>query len=188
MNPSKKDILISGALKVFYENGFHASGMDLVAKEVGISKTSIYKHFRTKEELILATLDLRDTQFREWLMGFAESRASTPKEQILAIFDAHNEWFNQKDFQGCLFIKATSEYQNMKDPIHKLAAKHKELILNFIEKKAKWMGAHEPKELSEQINLLIEGSIVVAKMSGPKDVIANSKKTASLLLDHSLAS
>ena len=182
MNPSKKDILVSGALKVFYENGFHASGMDLVAKEVGISKTSIYKHFRTKEELILAVLELRDKQFRDWLVNFVENRASTPKEQILSIFDAHDEWFNQKDYKGCMFIKASAEYQDLKDPIHKISAKHKKLILEYIEEKLKWMGATDPKELSNQINLLIEGSIVVAKISGPNNIINLAKKSASTLM------
>ncbi|OUR95846.1 TetR family transcriptional regulator [Halobacteriovorax marinus] len=187
MNPSKKEILISGALKVFYENGFHASGMDLIAKEVGISKTSIYKHFRTKEDLILAVLELRDHEFRKWLINFSEKRASTPKEQILAIFDAHDEWFNQKGYKGCMFIKASSEYQSAQDPIHRISAQHKRLILDFVEEKSKWMGASEPRELAEQINLLIEGSIVVAKMLGPQNVIKRAKKTASLLLENSIA-
>jgi AcrR family transcriptional regulator len=183
MNPSKKDILVTGAMKVFYQYGFHASGMDLVAKEVGISKTSIYKHFRTKEELILAVLELRDKQFRSWLVSFVEKRASTPKEQILAIFDALNEWFNQKDYKGCLFIKASAEYQSLNDPIHISSAKHKKSIVNYIEEKLKWMGVTEPKDLSEQLNLLIEGSIVVAKISGPKNVINLAKKSASIILD-----
>jgi AcrR family transcriptional regulator len=186
MKISKKDILVSGALKVFYDNGFHASGMDLIAKEVGISKTSIYKFFRTKEELILATLDLRDRHFREWLFNFVEKRASSPKEQILAIFDAHNEWFYQDDFKGCMFIKASAEYQNLEDPIHRKVVEHKLQIIDYIETKTKWMGVKDSKELAEEINIIIEGSIVTAKMLGPKNIIERAKASVVLLLENSL--
>ena len=60
MRQTKRDELVEKALIVFYENGFHATGMDTLVAKTGISKTSIYKHFRTKEDLILAALQLRD--------------------------------------------------------------------------------------------------------------------------------
>ncbi len=64
MCPSKRDELLQKALKIFYRAGFHATGMDLFAAETGISKTSMYKYFRTKEDLILAVLRPRDENFR----------------------------------------------------------------------------------------------------------------------------
>ena len=67
MRPTKRDELVRKALAAFYRNGFQATGMDRLAVETGVSKTSMYKHFRTKEELILAALRLRDEQFRNWL-------------------------------------------------------------------------------------------------------------------------
>ena len=67
MRPTKRDELVQKALQAFYRNGFHATGMDMLVDETGISKTSMYKHFRTKEDLILAVLRLRDEQFRNWL-------------------------------------------------------------------------------------------------------------------------
>ena len=66
MRPTKRDELISKALGAFYRTGFQATGMDRLAVETGVSKTSMYKHFRTKEELILAALRLRDEQFRNF--------------------------------------------------------------------------------------------------------------------------
>ena len=186
MSASKKELLVSGALKLFYSNGFHATGMDLIAAEVGISKTSIYKHFRTKEELIEAVLELRCEQFRDWFTSYVESRASTPKEQLLMMFDALNDWFSQEDFKGCMFIKAASEYQDAKDPIHKFAAQHKRLIKSFILKKVNWMGAKNPEELTEGLNFLIEGSIVVAKMNGAKGVSNSAKNAAKILIKDSM--
>ena len=100
MSQNKRAELIRKALLLFYRNGFHATGMDLVAKETRVSKTSIYKHFRTKDELILAVLRLRDENFRNWLFRRMEEHADTPQGQLLAMFDALEEWFLEDGFQG----------------------------------------------------------------------------------------
>ena len=186
MSASKRDILVSEALKLFYRNGFHATGMDLVASEVGISKTSIYKHFRTKEDLFQAVLRLRDESFRNWLFRYAEEAGSAPRKQLLSLFDAHQEWFLQKGFQGCMFIKATAEYQDPKDPIHETAAEHKRLIRRFIMEKVELMGAKNPDQLSDQLFMLMEGSIVMATILGPGKIIDGSKRAAKVLMDDAL--
>ena len=78
MRPTKRDELVQKALQAFYRHGFQATGMDMLVAETGISKTSMYKHFRTKEDLILAVLRLRDEQFRNWLYRRMEALADTP--------------------------------------------------------------------------------------------------------------
>ena len=124
MRPTKRDELVQKALPIFYRNGFHATGMDKLAAETGISTTSMYKHFRTKEDLILASLRLRDELFRNWLMRRMEELADTPRGQLLALFDALGEWFEQDDFNSCMFIKAAGEYPAADHPIRASAAEH----------------------------------------------------------------
>ena len=128
MSASKRDILVKKALEVFYRNGFHATGMDMLVTETGVSKTSMYKHFRTKEDLILASLRLRDELFRNWLTRRMEELADTPRGQLLAMFDALGEWFEQDDFNSCMFIKAAGEFPVADHPIRARAAEHKGLI------------------------------------------------------------
>lgn len=82
MSASKRDELVQNALQVFYSGGFHAVGMDSLAKATGVSKTAIYKHFRTKEDLILATLRLRDEQFRNWLVRRVEALETDPRKRL----------------------------------------------------------------------------------------------------------
>ena len=84
MRPTIRDELVGKALRTFYAHGFHATGMDRLVEETGISKTSMYKHFRSKEELILAALKLRDAQFRNWLFSRMAALGRTPREQLLA--------------------------------------------------------------------------------------------------------
>ncbi|WP_291729802.1 TetR/AcrR family transcriptional regulator [Leisingera sp. F5] len=165
MRPNKRAELIRKSLDLFYRNGFHATGMDLVAAETGVSKTSIYKHFRSKEELILAVLRLRDEDFRNWLYRRLEERADTPRGQLEALFDVLEEWFEQPGFQGCMFIKASAEYQSGQDPINVQSAEHKRLLQEHFTGLAAKAGVRDSTALARQLMILKEGAIVLAAMS-----------------------
>jgi len=186
MSASKRDELVREALKVFYKNGFIATGMDKVVNETGISKTSMYNHFRTKEDLILAVLRLRDENFRNWLTRRIEDLADTPKERLLAMFDALDEWFTQEDYSSCMFIKASSEYQEHSHPIHAISAEHKRLLFTYIKGLAEKARAKHPDILARQLLLLKEGAIVTAHLQGPDGVAAQARAAATVLLENSL--
>jgi len=187
MSASKRDELVQGALKAFYAGGFHAIGMDRLAKDAGVSKTAIYKHFRTKEELILATLRLRDEQFRNWLIRRVEALADKPRDQLLAIFDALEEWFLEDGFKGCMFIKASSEYLDRDDPIHATSADHKRLLRAYFQSIAQKAGARDPAALARQILVIKEGAIVLAHLLDPKDVATDARETARIVIEASLS-
>lgn len=178
MSASKRDQLVQRALQAFYSGGFHAIGMDKVAADSGVSKTSIYKHFRTKDELILATLKLRDEQFRAWFVGRINALATTPKDKLSAIFDALHEWFKEPEYSGCMFVKASSEFLDRTDPIHQASAAHKRILLEYFTTLATDAGARRPKALAGQLLILKEGAIVMAHLDDP-DVVAATVKTAA---------
>jgi AcrR family transcriptional regulator len=181
MRPSKRDELVQKALQTFYRNGFQATGMDMLAAETGISKTSMYKHFRTKDDLILAVLRLRDEQFRNWLFRRLEDLADTPRGQLIALFDALGEWFKEPGFCGCMFIKASSEYQDASHPIYRQVADHKIMLGNHLRDLAEKAGASQALALSRQLLLLKEGAIVAAHL-GISDAPAQDAKVAAIAL------
>jgi len=183
MRPTKRDELVQKALPVFYRHGFHATGMDRLAAETGISKTSMYKHFRTKEDLILAALRLRDEQFRNWFCRRTEERAATPRGQLLAMFEALGEWFARPDFQSCMFIKASGEYPEAGHPIHAQSAEHKRLIFVYVRELAKRAGARDPDALAHRLVLLQEGAIVTAHLGYIADPAGEARRAAKVLLD-----
>ncbi|WP_288900300.1 TetR/AcrR family transcriptional regulator [uncultured Sneathiella sp.] len=185
MRPTKRDELVQKALQVFYQNGFHATGMDMLVKETGISKTSMYKHFRTKDDLILAVLRLRDEHFRNWLYRRIEELADTPKEQLIAMFDALEEWFDEPGYKGCMFIKASSEYQDSSHPIHNQAADHKRMLEIHFTAIAKKAGLPNPKLLTRQLLLLKEGAIVTAHLGHTENPAQDAKKAAIALIEAS---
>ncbi len=181
MRPTKRDELVQKALQAFYRNGFHATGMDMLVTETGISKTSMYKHFRTKEDLILAVLRLRDEQFRNWLYRRMEALADTPEKQLIAMFDALEEWFDEPGYRGCMFIKASSEYQDADHVIHQQSADHKRMLERHMTALAEKAGLTDPGLLARQLLLLKEGAIVTAHL-GHTDNAAQDAKAAAIQL------
>lgn len=185
MRASKRDELVQKALEIFYREGFHATGMDLLAAETGISKTTMFKHFRTKEDLILAVLRLRDENFRNWLLRRME-QAGAPRDQLLAMFDALAEWFAEPKFRSCMFIKAASEYPDPSHPIHAHAAEHKRLLFLQLERIAADAGAREPAALARALLLLKEGAIVTAHFGHEADPAGDAKAAAAILIAEAL--
>lgn len=182
MSQNKRDELIRKSLKLFYQNGFHATGMDLVAKETGVSKTSIYKHFRTKEDLILATLRLRDENFRNRLFRRMDELADTPRGQLLAMFDALAEWFREPGFQGCMFIKAAAEFQDPDHPINVQSMEHKRLLLSHITELCRAAAVPDSEAAARQLMILKEGAIVLAAMSHSPAPATDAKAAAQRIL------
>lgn len=183
MSESKREQLVQRALAVFYEEGFHAVGMDKIAKETGVSKTAIYKHFRTKDDLILATLRLRDEQFRNWIVRRIEELADNPADQLIASFDALREWFLEPNYLGCMFIKASSEYQEKDTSINAICAEHKRILERYFIDLATQAGARNPEQLGAQIVLLQEGAIVIADLLDPNKAADDAKAAATTLLN-----
>ena len=120
--PSKRDLIVDVALKLFYRNGFHATGVDRIIAEAGVSKKTLYSHFRTKDELILATLRKRDELFRNRMMRETERRASNPRDRLLSVFDFLADWFAEEGFSGCMFINASAEFAEPDNPSHMISA------------------------------------------------------------------
>ncbi|MEP2706057.1 MAG: TetR/AcrR family transcriptional regulator [Roseibium sp.] len=183
MRPSKRDELVRRALEIFYRDGFHATGMDSLAAETGISKTTMFKHFRTKDDLILAVLRLRDENFRNWMFRKLEEFDLPPREQLLALFDVLAEWFQEKKFKGCMFIKASAEFQEKTHPAYVQSAEHKRLLHQAFKSIAEKAGARDAGLLARQLLILKEGAIVAAHMSFDPDAAQAAKLAAQVLID-----
>ena len=153
-------------MRVFYRHGFHASSLDDILKEGGISRMTLYNHFKSKDELILAAMRRRDEIFRNKLMKFVESKAKTPRERILAVFDFHEDWFTGSEFCGCMFINAAAEFSVAESAPRRLAAEHKKEIFRYVRDLCEQEGYDDPSDLAEQLNILLEGSIVAARVVG----------------------
>lgn len=183
-----KERLVDAALQLFYERGFHATGIDIILTKANVSKPTLYKYFDSKDALILAALHRRDDFVRRWFISEIEQRATAPAERLLALFDVLAEWFESPNFQGCMFINATAEYAQHDHPVHQASAEHKRVFGEYILTLAQATGALTPKELTAQILLLMEGAVTTAHVSGPGLVAQHARKTAEILLSHTATS
>lgn len=182
MRANKKGEIIAKALKVFYSSGFHATGMDTLVREIGISKTSIYKHFSSKEDLIAAVLTLRDDNFRTWLFERMARDCADPQAQILTMFEALDEWFSSDEFRGCMFINAAAEFPDAQDPIRSQVADHKEQVRAHLENLLTEAGHAHPEPLSRKLALLKEGAITAAYLTGNPNAAQEAAEIAKVLL------
>ena len=182
MASNRLDQLIETATELFDRHGFHATGIDRILAESGVAKMTLYKHFKSKDELILAALRRRGGKFRNDFMRAVERRAKTPRARLLALFDVIGDWFAGKGFSGCMFVNAAAEFGPLDNPAHAFAGEHKRLMRTYIQDLAKAAGAADPKALAQGLALLIEGAIVFAYVAGESDAARLARKSARVLL------
>jgi AcrR family transcriptional regulator len=156
----KRDKLIDTALRLFAQHGYRATGIDTIIAEAGVAKMTLYHHFKSKDELIVAALRRRDTEWREWFIQRATKLAESPRERLLAVFDVMEEWFRNKDYHGCSFGQAATEFRDPKHSVHKMASEHKQKMLAYFRELAAAAGAKDPELLAQQISLLVEGAVI----------------------------
>lgn len=178
----KREHLIAVAAELFGRLGYHAAGVDRVIAEAGIAKTTLYRHFRTKEELIVAVLRRLDEQFRDDMRDAVDRLAADPRDKLLATFDFLEGWFGDHAFYGCPFVSAAGEYGDRQSPVFQEAATHKRLMIAYLEELARAAKLPQPKRLAEEINLLHEGAIAIAHVSRDPGIARKAKAVAAGLL------
>lgn len=180
MASSKREQLLSTAQVLFAREGYHATGIDRILAESGVAKMTLYKHFRSKEELILAVLERREWETLERL---AQLRASCePREALLRTFDGLQLWIHQADFCGCSFIHAAAEFHDREHPIHRRAAAFKTAVLGHFLESLQAADVAQPERLAWQLMFLLEGALSMAHVHGPDDQGLQARAAAEVLL------
>jgi len=185
--PSRKNDLLKTAYGLFNQHGFHATGIDRILQESGVSKATLYKYYRSKEELIVAVLERRHQQLSEAFdealaQHSAEHPDALPEQRLWVIFDALEEWIKSDKFYGCNFINASAEYSNPDDAIHQLASRHKFEFKTLLAKQLDHLEAGRADALAERILLLIDGAIVSAQVRGLQQGLEHARVMTAMLL------
>jgi AcrR family transcriptional regulator len=114
-----RERILTTAYGLFCRHGIGAVGVDTIIDQSGVAKMTLYRHFRSKDDLVLAVLERREELWTQaWLVTDVKRRASDPAERLLAIFDVFDGWFRRRSFEGCLFVNALLEIEDRKHPIH----------------------------------------------------------------------
>jgi len=181
---STRDRLIEVALDLFYERGFHAVGIDSILSRVGVTKTTFYNHFESRDALAVEAIRRRD----DWETDFyrrrvAEIAGDDPKAQLLALFTLLDEMFNDTQYAGCLFINACAEFPTRSDPVHQAAEAHYTKVHASLTDLAKQVGVDDPQSLASQWIVLCQGAITLRLISGDSQAALHAGEVAQQLLD-----
>ena len=165
-----RERILSSAYTLFCRHGIRAVGVDTIIERSGVAKMTVYRHFGSKDDLVLAVLDRREQLWtRKWLEREVRRRAERPVDRLLAIFDVFDEWFHRRDFEGCLFVNALLEIDDRKHPIHIACREQLARIREFLIELATEAGVADPDDFARQWHILMKGSIVSA---GEGDLVA----------------
>ena len=180
--------LVDAATRRFYRDGFRNVGIDQVLADVGISKTAFYKHFASKEDLMLEALVTHDVWMHETFRAMVDQRGGTTVAgRLRAAFDVVEELIESEDFQGCLFVNVAIEFPLPHEPAHMAAANSKRAIEEIVCEIAAAGGVAQPRALAEELCLIMEGAYVTRHVTGNPATIHIARRLAERVIDKYLA-
>jgi len=181
---STRQRLIDVAEELFYREGFHLVGLDQVLTAAGVSKTTFYNHFESKDDLVLAVIRDHDQRFQgEFRSRLRELGGEAPRKQLEAVFHVVEEITSSDGYVGCIFINVAVEFPAAHHPAHRAAAESKEAIETIIRDLALRAGARDPIWFARQFTLLMEGAYVTAAVTHAPHAVESARRTAQLLID-----
>jgi AcrR family transcriptional regulator len=179
---SARERILESAYDLFSRRGIRGVGIDEVIERAAVAKATLYRHFSSKDELVIAFLERRE---EVWTHGRIEAGArnkgSTPEECLLAIFDVFDEWFREDGFDGCSFINVLLETADLEHPVGQASAVHLENIRSILRSLASEAGLRDPDGFARKWHILMKGSIVSAG-EGDLDAAKRAQEIGLLLL------
>ena len=170
------------AYELFSRRGVRGVGVDELIARSGVAKMTLYRHYRSKDELALAFLRRREELWtRGWLQAEVERREESPGDKLLAIFDIFDKWFRRSDFEGCSFINVLLETESRDHPVRLASVGHLAAIREFLKQLARSAGVREPDAFARQWHILMKGAIVAAG-EGDKEAAQRARELGRLLL------
>lgn len=166
--------IVETAERLFYAEGMRAVGIDRIIAEAEVAKMTLYNHFASKDDLILAVLRYREEKFDAMFEKSMKRHVQAGMDRLNAFFTALKDWFSSPGFRGCMFINSCAELADASHAGSQFAAQHKERFHEMLKQViAECAGTKAAESMSPPISLLVEGAIVSAVMeqsAEPADV------------------
>lgn len=154
----KRQQLIDAAERLFYEGGFFATGVDSVIERAGTSRRTMYQHFGSKDELIVAVLRQRDRAYFDRIDRNRPKNPATSQAIARHVVEAHMSWLAHEGRYGCLFMKALAEYSSHSKSIAEAAREHKRSVHRYLTRLFADVGETAPERAAFRLGILLEGA------------------------------
>lgn len=177
-----RERLLDTARTLFYRRGVNNVGIDEIIAESGVAKATLYKHFASKDALILEYMRQGDLRWTAWLRGRVEELSPDPAGRLLAVFGALREWFGLPHFRGCLLSNVVTALPDPGHPAREVLSGHKAGVRALLAGWAGQAGARDPQALAGQVQMLIEGATAIARIEGDPSAADRARSTVQALL------
>jgi AcrR family transcriptional regulator len=185
-NEGARGRILSTAYDLFCRHGVQTIGIDRIVAEAGVAKMTLYRHFGSKEALVVAVLDLREELWtNRWIAAESRRRAEAPRERLLVVFEMFDDWFRRADYEGCLFNNTLLEEHDPASPIRLASIVKRSHVVAVLRSLAEEAGARDPEALGRQWQMLMSGAMIAAA-EGDFDAAQRARDLGSLLLEREL--
>jgi AcrR family transcriptional regulator len=174
--------ILETADRLFYQEGIRAVGIDRIIAEAGVAKMSLYKHFPSKDELILAVLKYREESVLGFFRSAMERHSKKAKSPLRAFFAALKDFFESPGFRGCPFQNAAVE---LADPAHagtEFVRGHKQRFSEFLRGLVEETVGKAAAKVAPAVSILVEGALVTAVIQGKPDAADVAREAALKLV------
>ena len=177
-----RERIVDAAFALFYARGIRAVGVDLIIAESGVAKATFYKHFPSKDDLVVAYLDKVDGVWSGQLREAASAAGPEPADQLVGLFDALSTACRRDGYRGCAFLNAAAESQPG-TPVHDRTVAHKTSVLEWVRGLAERADARDPAALARSLTLLLDGGLASGALDADPEAPAAAKASARALVD-----
>ncbi len=180
-----RERILDTAFSLFYARGIRAVGVDLIIAQSGVAKATFYKHFPSKDDLVVAYLDTVDGVWFGQLKEAARAAGPDPADQLVGLFDALTNACRREGYRGCAFINVAAETQPG-TAVHDRTVAHKTAVLAWMRDLADDAGARDPASLARSLSLLLDGGLASGSLDADPQAPVVAKASARALVDRAL--
>ncbi len=173
--------LIDAASALFFRDGINATGIAAVAEFAGVSKMTLYAHFASKDELIVAYLNQRDERWNAAVLQTLAA-ARSPADKLLSLFDLHRQWLSEGGLRGCPFVNSAAEFPDRAHPVRLAVDRHKCGVKKHLLDLAQSAGLSDPQTLVRRLFLLLEGAFLTGALENDDSVFLVARELAAELI------
>lgn len=166
-----RDRILDTASTLFYERGVRAVGVDLIVREAAVAKTSLYRYFPTKDDLVVAFLEREDLEFWELWDSVAERYPDDPAGEL----EAHMHWIGERlarsNYRGCPQINVAAELAERDHPARQVSRQHMRALRSRLQSIARRLDVSRPDRLAAQLAMLVNGAFVSSALVSPEEAV-----------------
>jgi AcrR family transcriptional regulator len=184
---SLRDRILATASALFYREGVHAVGVDLVVKESGIAKTSLYRHFGSKDSLVTAFLDQEDQDFWSQWDRIADCYEDDPRGELEALLHWMDVRLRRPGYRGCPQLNVAAELPDPAHPARRVAAAHKEKMRRRLSSIAERLQLNDPEKVGSQLALAFDGAFISAPFGQGEQLAETLRQTVKAIVESARA-